>query len=320
MSGFLIFVSFISFIAFIVYWRKKANARKAAGENYQSDATYQSVSKIKRIIGVVCVLSFIIGCATGGQSPEEKARIAAEQQAKAEKAQAEKEAKALERANSLTGEEKQFFDEKFNAYSKDMDEKAAREKALGDLDAMLKEKADKKAAEEKAIADAKAAEEKAAAEAKQRQDSMAKDFGSGWNTASTDTDSDNTNFERATDLLKKYYTEIQNMPPSPADTTAAMKKPWDYYGKVVTVSGRVYHIQQLPPGHSIPQFFGKDCFHAMLKCDDGSVASIYIVGNSDSVSENSYSTFKGFIYGHVGLENTVGGGHSKGFGFTGITQ
>ena len=84
MSGFLIFVSFISFIAFIVYWRKKANARKAAGE--------------------------------------------------------------------------------------------------------------------KAIADAKAAEEKAAA-------------------------------------------EIKNMSNSPADTSAAMKKPWNYYGKVVTISGQVSFVR-----------------------------------------------------------------------------
>ena len=320
MSGFLIFVSFISFIAFIVYWRKKANARKAAGENYKSDPNYQSISKTKRIIGAVCVLSFIIGSATSGPSSEEKARIAAEQQAKAEKAQAEKEAKALERANSLTGEEKQFFDEKFNMYNMNMDEKSARAKALDDLDSMLKAKADKKAAEEKAIADAKAAEEKAAAESKQRQESMEKDLKSGWNTASTDTDSDNTNFERATDLLKKYSTEIKNMSASPADTSAAMKKPWNYYGKVVTVSGQVYFVQQLPPGHSLSKFFGQDCIHAMLKCDDGNVASIYIVGSSDNIQDGNYATFKGFIFGHVGLENTTGGGHSKGFGFTGFPQ
>ena len=319
MSGFLIFVSFISFIAFIVYWRKKANARKAAGENYKSDPNYQSISKTKRIIGAVCVLSFIIGSATSGPSSEEKARIAAEQQAKAEKAQAEKEAKALERANSLTGEEKQFFDEKFNMYNKNMDEKSARAKALDDLDSMLKAKADKKAAEEKAIADAKAAEEKAAAESKQRQESMEKDLKSGWNTASTDTDSDNTNFQRAATLLKKYKSEIQNTSASSANMSAAMKKPWDYYGKIVTISGQVYDIEQLPPGHSIPKFLGTDCVYAMMACDDGTYATIYISGNSDNVHEG-HATFKGFIYGHVGLQNKTFGGHSQGLGFIGIPK
>ena len=54
-------------VAFIVYWRKKASARKAAGENYQNDPEYLAVSKTKRIIGIVCIVSFI---ATGALAPK----------------------------------------------------------------------------------------------------------------------------------------------------------------------------------------------------------------------------------------------------------
>ena len=57
----------VSLVAFIVYWRKKASARKAAGENYQSDPEYLAVSKTKRIIGIVCIVSFI---ATGALAPK----------------------------------------------------------------------------------------------------------------------------------------------------------------------------------------------------------------------------------------------------------
>ena len=57
----------VSLVAFIVYWRKKASARKAAGENYQSDPEYLAISKTKRIIGIVCIVSFI---ATGALAPK----------------------------------------------------------------------------------------------------------------------------------------------------------------------------------------------------------------------------------------------------------
>ena len=50
----------VSFIAFIVYWRKKVNAKKSAGENYLDDENYKNVSKMKRIIGAVCIASFVI--------------------------------------------------------------------------------------------------------------------------------------------------------------------------------------------------------------------------------------------------------------------
>ena len=50
----------ISFILFFVYWRKKIAAKRAAGVNYKEDPLYRSMSKIKRFIGVVCILSLIM--------------------------------------------------------------------------------------------------------------------------------------------------------------------------------------------------------------------------------------------------------------------
>ena len=47
MSGFMFFIFFVTLIAFIVYWRKKANARKNAGDNYKDDPVYQKISKTK---------------------------------------------------------------------------------------------------------------------------------------------------------------------------------------------------------------------------------------------------------------------------------
>lgn len=56
-----------SLVAFIVYWRKKASARKAAGENYQTDPEYLAISKTKRIIGIICIVAFVL---TGAFAPK----------------------------------------------------------------------------------------------------------------------------------------------------------------------------------------------------------------------------------------------------------
>ena len=67
-----------TFVAFVVYWWKKRKARKNAGENYADDENYKKISKIKKIIGAVCIASFIIGTAIPEtpKTPEEQVRIA----------------------------------------------------------------------------------------------------------------------------------------------------------------------------------------------------------------------------------------------------
>ena len=55
-----------SLIAFLVYWRKKVAAKRAAGVYYMDDPLYQSVSKVKRVIGVICVVSFMLCLLTEG--------------------------------------------------------------------------------------------------------------------------------------------------------------------------------------------------------------------------------------------------------------
>ena len=50
----------LTLIAFIVYWRKKVGAKKSAGENYKDDENYKNISRTKRIIGLVCIASFVL--------------------------------------------------------------------------------------------------------------------------------------------------------------------------------------------------------------------------------------------------------------------
>ena len=92
------FVFLITLIAFVVFWWKKRKARIAAGADYINDHNYQKISKIKRIIGVVCVVSLVIGLATQPErTPEEKAMIAQKQKVREQKSKEEEVSKTVEK-------------------------------------------------------------------------------------------------------------------------------------------------------------------------------------------------------------------------------
>ncbi len=280
----------MSAVAFIVFWWKKRKARLAAGEDYQNDADYQAKSKTKRIIGAVCALSFVLAMVTSPDSSSENGTPAAKNPPVTQKEE--------------TPEEKAEREAKATAEKAEQEAKAAAEKAEREA----------KAAAEKAEQEAKAAQKK--------HDDMIKEITTGWNTETTDTDKNHDNWEKATDLVKKYPDYIHNAEPNWINPLDAQKKPWEFYGKVVNLSGRIYSIEQLPPGHSVAKFFGGNCYHAMLatgSLDEPVAFSIYIVGNSEGIGEDSNINVKGYIFGHVGLQNRMGGS-SKGVAFVGFAE
>ena len=59
-KGLFMIIWFVSLTAFVVYWWKKRKAKNNAGENYTDDENYKKISKMKRIIGAVCIASFVI--------------------------------------------------------------------------------------------------------------------------------------------------------------------------------------------------------------------------------------------------------------------
>lgn len=141
MAAFCSFLWFVSLIAFIVYFFKKRNARKAAGENYQENEKYLQVSKRKKIIGWVCLAAFIGAIAF--PSPESKKpeltpeQIAQQQEAKAKKEE-EKKQKEAEKAQKEAEEkakkeeaERQKAEEEAKKKAAENTPEAICEKALG---------------------------------------------------------------------------------------------------------------------------------------------------------------------------------------------
>ena len=144
-------VAYLCVPAFIFFWWKKRKARLAAGENYQNDPTYQWNSKIKRKIGIAFFVTFILGAVLAPGSNEKLFK-------------------------SLEGEEKIFYDTKFNAYiAEGKNEDEAKDLALEDVRNKRDEERKAKEAEEKKLAEEKAAQEKLAAEEKAAQEKLAKE-------------------------------------------------------------------------------------------------------------------------------------------------
>lgn len=144
----------------------------------------------------------------------------------------------------------------------------------------------------------------------------------GWNTSTGDTENDNVNWEKATDLMKKYPNYISNARVHNISAAKALEEPWEYYGKVVHFKGQIYAVEQLPPEDSVAQFFDGSCYHAMVAVKDKKapvMVSAYIVGNADNVAENSVVNVRGFIYGNSTLINNMGG-ISKGIAFIGFHE
>lgn len=62
----------ISFFGFCYLWWKKRRARLGAGEDYRSDAQYLHFSKMKRIVGAVCIVSLLLVSALPGENREQR--------------------------------------------------------------------------------------------------------------------------------------------------------------------------------------------------------------------------------------------------------
>ena len=194
-------------------------------------------------------------------------------------------------------------------------QKEAREKSEGGRDSA-------QAVEEAKVAGEKAREAALRQSPEYKQNEMVKEITTGWNLKTTDTSNNHANWEKATDLVKKYPDYIHGAAENWVDAEDVLKKPFEYYGKVVNMSGRVYSIEQLPPGNSVAKFFGGKCYHAMLAVTEGYApitVSMYIVGDSSGIAEDSYINVKGYIYGHAKLVNRLGGG-SRGIAFVGFNE
>lgn len=141
-----------------------------------------------------------------------------------------------------------------------------------------------------------------------------KSMTTGWDTSES---SRQKNFEKAVRLIKGNSDYILNKEAISPDPGEALRKPWNFYGKVVTFTGVVSDSNQAPPGHSVAKAFGGKYTYGVLSCG-GIPIGFHVMADSDRLPEGAQVTIKGFI---VGLDDGLTNGWGdklKGIEFVGL--
>ncbi len=122
---------------------------------------------------------------------------------------------------------------------------------------------------------------------------------------------ESTNLEKAVQILQSMSeTDIENQTAIDIDITTASKKPWEYYGEFVNVSGYVSLIQAYPPNSDVSKNLGTDgtTTEIVILSEDGtSFADYFFIGDASDIAVDSYITVSGLPCGLLDVPNTMGG-------------
>ncbi len=125
-----------------------------------------------------------------------------------------------------------------------------------------------------------------------------------WNTSEIDA-SKNGNIKVAVKELEKID-DIK----SAAETqpgAIVVKRPWDYYGKVLTFTGQVSDISDYAPNSDEAKIFGGKSFAIVINTEDGTTVQGEIQGDSGTIKKGEKATIYGYPAGTIEGPNTMGG-------------
>ena len=125
-----------------------------------------------------------------------------------------------------------------------------------------------------------------------------------WNTSELDT-MKNGNMAIAIETMQNGGNIQQSAAaPTPGDV---FKRPWDYYGKPIKLSGQVAIVQDYPPGSDLSQMLGGQASEIVLLCDDGTPVDFVLKGDSGNIQVGDRVTVYGYDTGTVDVKNKLGG-------------
>ena len=125
-----------------------------------------------------------------------------------------------------------------------------------------------------------------------------------WNTSEIDAGK-NGNIKVAVKELKKID-DIK----SAAETqpgAIVVKRPWDYYGKVLTFTGQVSDISDYAPNSDEAKALGGKSFVIVINTEDGTTVQGEIQGDSGTIKKGEKATIYGYPAGTIEGPNTMGG-------------
>lgn len=125
-----------------------------------------------------------------------------------------------------------------------------------------------------------------------------------WNTSDINALT-NGNMQYAAELVRERTGDLASsaIEAVPADV---MRRPWDYYGKVVSFSGTVAVVQDSPPGDNLSKGLGGSACEIVITADDVIIDGL-LAGNSSGVYTGDWVTFYGYPCGTMEVDNKIGG-------------
>jgi len=124
-----------------------------------------------------------------------------------------------------------------------------------------------------------------------------------WNYEDLDV-STNGNIQIAAKLVKSD--DLQDV--FPVEPAVVVKTPWNYYGKVLELSGTIELIEDYPPGGDISQVFGGGSVsEVVFMTEDGTIADFFMIGSSGNLNVGDMVTLRGYPVGRNEVENKLGG-------------
>lgn len=125
-----------------------------------------------------------------------------------------------------------------------------------------------------------------------------------WNTSEVDA-SKNGNLNVAVKELKKID-NIQNTSSTEAASTV-IKRPWDYYGKILTFTGIISDVADHAPNSPAAKSLGGSGYGIVIQTNDGTSVQGEIQGSSGDLKKGQQATIYGYPVGTIEGSNNVGG-------------
>jgi hypothetical protein len=115
----------------------------------------------------------------------------------------------------------------------------------------------------------------------------------------------NGNFQKAVKVMKGKNLSSLAMN---ANAENVMKRPWDYYGKVIRFNGEVGLVEDQPTGSKIGKIIGGPCTEIII-VDNKSDTIIDIIckGTSGNLQEGQQATLVAYPVGRMEIKNSMGG-------------
>lgn len=123
-----------------------------------------------------------------------------------------------------------------------------------------------------------------------------------WNMAEVDAVKNGNWFWAQLKAIEPNNLRLNAISPAPIDV---FKRPWEFYGKAVKLTGNVRLVEDFPPGNPVSQALGGTASAILLITNDSTIVYAELVGTSGNIIQGSQVSVYGFVAGTLEASNNL---------------